>query len=192
VAAEEKAPPSPEPAPKEPLPILPLLNTVALLAAVGFFYYSKILYKRPQITEATEREKLISAHATPPVPLVATLMTFEPMTVNIAASPNQPRAADGTTQQIQGKMHYVTIGFALEIRDKNQQETVALLRPQIQDKFILILGKKYYHELTNVQGRYVLHSQIIEAVNQIISAANNHSGKEGLITNVFFTEFTVQ
>jgi flagellar basal body-associated protein FliL len=194
--AKEGSPPTPEahagPSSKTSFPLIPLLNVVVLLATVGFYIYSKFLFKRPPITEEGERDRLAETHATPTPLSQSGLVNFDPITVNISPAPVQPQPADGPAKQIQGKLHYVTIGLAIEIRDQNQKGIIDALRPFILDHLITILGKKKFNELTSVHGRYLLHSQIIEGANHLITSKANIRFKEELVTNVFFTQFVVQ
>src|SRR5581483_3130648 len=98
--------------------LLTLVNTVAVVATAGLLYYTKLLYKRPAITEEQERTHLKEAHVAKPVDApVSGLIGFEPITVNIESVPRAPKPADGTTRQIEGKLHYATLGFSLEIQD---------------------------------------------------------------------------
>jgi flagellar basal body-associated protein FliL len=159
---------------------------------MGFFYYSKMMYKRPPITEEGERERLSKTYASPTPPPAPALVKFDPITINISPNPEEPKPADGTLAQLQGKLHYVTIGFSLEIRDEGQKELIEGIRPFILDQLIVALGKKKTHELTSVQGRYVLHAQLIDLVNKLVVTKTSFRSKEGLITNIFFSHFVVQ
>jgi flagellar basal body-associated protein FliL len=174
---------------KSPFPIVPILNLLAILGAAGFFYYTKFIYKRPIITEETERERLAEAHSDPTPAMTPGTIQFEPLTINISSTPERTKTADGTSP---GKLHYIMISFALEIRDQTQKELIEALRPYIIDKLIVYLGRKHYHELNTVQGRYILNSQIIEMANQLVARRSNLFAKEGLITRVYFTQFLVQ
>ena len=168
------------------------LNALLLIATVGAMYYFKIAFKRAPITETTEREALSVAMEAPSAPSKRVLVPLESITVNIATSPDQPPPADNATQQIQGKLHYITTSVTLELRDKGEEGMMETAKPLIQDKLIHILGKKHFHELTSIQGRYTLSSQIIDAANQIVSNLSITPVREALITNVYFTEFIVQ
>jgi flagellar basal body-associated protein FliL len=172
--------------------ILPLLNTVAVLATIGFFYYSKFIYKRPIITEESERERLAQIHASPTPLAQPGLITFDPITVNISTASEQPKPESGTFKQLEGKFHYVTIGFALEIRDRNQKELIESLKPFILDQLIALVGKKKLQDLTHVHGRYTLHSQLIESTNKLVTSKFNLHSKQEVVTNVYFTQFIVQ
>ena len=174
--------------------IIPVLNTLALVGTLGVLYYSKLKYKRVPIMEDGERARLAKVSEAPVGEEMKGSVDFEPVTVNIASYPEQPKAADGKSQQIQGKLHYATVGFVLEIGDKNLQSHVNAVRPLILDRLILLLGKKTSHELSTVQGRYVLSTEIIDFANSIIASAPHASAKlkDGLITHVYFTQFLVQ
>lgn len=182
--------------------LVALINSVALLGAVGFLTYSRVLYKRPRLTESNERARLQMLHASPTPDPIPGSMSFDPFTVNIAGTPDAPKPAPGTSAQIQGKLHYATVGFSLELRDMRKKDAIEALRPVIMDKILSILGRKQFTEISSVQGRYVLKTQILDLVNQLTEARLSAESagkttaaillKDPPITNVFFTQFTVQ
>ena len=173
--------------------LLALVNTLAIAGVLGMVAYTRVLYKRPAITEQGERDRLDTVHASPAQHDAPGLVEFKTITVNIESSPAIPRPADGTPEQIQGKLHYATLGFALEVRDAHQIERVEEIKPLVMDKVLAMLGRKAFHELTTVQGRYVLRTQIIEVANELIDHARpEHAQHDALVTNVFFTSFIVQ
>jgi Flagellar basal body-associated protein FliL len=178
-------------APSQPLPIVPLLNSITLLGALGFLVYSKVLYHRPAITEDGERARLEQLNAAPTATIPA-LVKFDPVTINIEPNPKAPKPADGTFEQIQGKLHYITIGFSIEIRDEMKSDLIENVRPIIMDKLGVILGKRRFHELTTVQGRFTLHSQILDMINQTVSSYHHAHLREPLATQLYFTQFLVQ
>lgn len=186
------AAPSGAKGPKGPM-ILALVNTLAVLAVLGTLVYTRVLYKRPAITEETERARLTEAHASPKAPTEPGRMTFEPVTVNIQASANAPqKSKDGGPSKApaSGKMHYVTLGFTLELADKELEAQLDSVRPVLMDQILAIVGKKPFHELSHVQGRYILRNEILEAANTV--ARRDHPTQENLVTNVYFTHFIVQ
>jgi len=195
VAKKDAAPaapaPPPPPADKKPL-LVALLNTIVVMAAGGMFVYTQVLYKRPQITEESERVRLAEVKASPKPPPKPELINFEPITVNIAPSPGKITSSEETDSRIQGKLHYIRVGFALEINDATRKEVVESIRPLLTDRMLTLLGRKQYHELVNVQGRYVLRNQIMDTANQLVTKRMSGLGKDGLISQVYFTEFTVQ
>lgn len=176
------------------LPILPLLNIVAILGTAGFAYYSKIMYKRPAILEDNERERISAENSAPKVASAHAAVQFGPIMANISSYPEKPKPADGTTEQIEGKLHYVTLSFSMEIRDESQLDLIESIRPVFLDRLNHILGKKAFHDLTSVQGRYLLQSQLIDTANQLAASATASEGnhQEALVTNIYFTQFLVQ
>ncbi|OFZ83258.1 MAG: hypothetical protein A2583_03225 [Bdellovibrionales bacterium RIFOXYD1_FULL_53_11] len=194
---EEKAAPAPEPsgggggglASKLPL-IVGALNTLVVLGFFGTVFYTNKVYKKPRITEDDERVRLVQAHASPKPAVAAALINFEPVTINIESTPSMPRPADGTNQQIHGKLHYVTVGFSIEVRDGGRKDEVEALRPLIMDKMLSMLGRRNYNELITVQGRYVLRTQLLDVVNQLL--VKDAVVKTAVATNLYFTQFIVQ
>lgn len=175
--------------------ILALVNSVALLGAAGFLTYTKLLFKRPAITEEGERAKLAAVKASPRPAEVSGTIQFDPITVNIAALPAQAKPAEGTPRQIQGKLHYVQVGFVLEIRDISRKDEVEAIRPMINDKLLSLLGRKEFQDLTTVQGRYILRTQILDLVNQMLASkkvGEDAETSQNLVSQVFFTQFIVQ
>ncbi|MBY0471287.1 flagellar basal body-associated FliL family protein [bacterium] len=200
-----EAPSSPEgaaaekPAGPGPLGLIAVLvNTVAILSVMGLVIYTRILYKRPKVTEHGERARLEEAKATPAHPLEPGTVQFEPLTVNIQSVPGQPRPLPGAPQEIRGKFHYVTLGFALELRDISLKDQLEIVRPVLVDRVISLIGRKSFSELVTVQGRYLVKTQILDQANALIQKSLN-TGKEpnakkpdAFVTNVFFTHFIVQ
>ncbi len=158
MSAHAEAPAAPAGPKKNLLPmILSLVNVLAVVGALGTLVYTKLLYQRPPITEESERARLTKLNQSPTKPLVAGLIEFEPVTINIATP--EPGA---------GKSHFLTLGFALEIHDMRHQAVVESLRPLILDKLVSVIGRLHAQDLNNVQGRYILRARLIELVNQII------------------------
>ena len=170
------------------------INLIVVLGVLGLLVYTRVVFKRPVITEQSERGRLAALHAKPLPAPVPGLITFDPVTVNIRSTPGHPKPADGTPQQLQGKLHFVTLGFAVEMQDMNNRELIEGLRPVIMDRLLSILGRKDFTELTTVQGRYLLRSELIDLINQLLSRAKGANGQSKTlpVTNTYFTEFLVQ
>ena len=120
------------------------------------------------------------------------LVPFGPITVNIQASPDNTVPTSPSSPLVKGKMHYLSTAFTLEIADKDQSKLVENLKPFILDKLIQLVGKKQFQELATVQGRYILHSQLIDIANQTIASRTQIEDKDRLVTNLYFTTFLVQ
>ena len=174
------------------LPMLQLVNILAVLGAGGFAYYSKILYKRPPILEEKERERIAAEAQQERTEGAHVDVRFGPITANIASTPTHPRPADRTSEQIEGKLHYVTLTFSMNISDDSKQDLIETIRPVFLDKMNQILGKKEFHELNSIQGRYLLQSQFIDIANRLVNEATGEHNKEPLVTNIYFTQFLVQ
>lgn len=180
-------------APESKLPLwLPIVNAVALLVSMGAVVYTRLLFSRPQITEESERERLVQVVASPTPPPVPELVQFDQLVLNIQPMPGAPKPADGTSTQIEGKLHYCTLSFALEIIDSRRKTQVEEIRPLLVDKLLSVVGRKKFHELNTVQGRYVLKSQIIDAANNLVASRSQDGNKDALVSQVFFTQFVLQ
>jgi flagellar basal body-associated protein FliL len=202
-AAEGAESAGPKPS-KLPL-LLGLLNTVAVLAAVGALVYTRVLFKRPPITEASERANIEAMKvAKPAKAVVPGEVAFDQTTINIASSPMEPKPTESSNvggsnpAQLGGKMHYATVAFTLEIRDADKKADIEALKPLITDQFLTLMGRKQFHELTSVQGRYVLKTQVIELANELwakrqnLDAATANSPADPIVTELYFSQFIVQ
>ena len=168
--------------------IAALLNILAILGTGGFFYYTRFIFKRPAITETKERERIITQHKEAVASDTPTYINFDPTTMNIEAIPASAAPTDGAAKpvaSVDGKLHYATIAFAIEINDEGEKNIFEDLRTIIMDRVISIVGKKKFQELATVQGRYLLRTQILDSVRQLKIPA-------GLVTNIYFTTFIVQ
>lgn len=170
--------------------ILVLVNTLAIAGVAGLMVYTRLLYKRPAITEHSERAKLAQSHAVPAKPASPGVMRFDPITVNIESDPSNPKPAEQSNQAIQGKLHYASIEFYLELRDEGQKEKLEAVRAILVDKVISMLGKTNLPELITIQGRYVLKTKIMDEANKL--AKTEGGASDPLVSNVFFTNFVVQ
>jgi flagellar basal body-associated protein FliL len=176
---------------KDKLPLLmALLNTLTILGVVGLAVYTKIIFKKPKVTEAQERARIQAIASAPkPIPTPATV-DFEQMTVNIAPTVAPAPAGDGPPGASKPKMHYLTMAFVLRIQDDKLKAKVEELRPRIMDKILAILSRKQMQELATVQGRWLLRSQFLEITNDLLK--QDLKSNEAHATDLFFTQFIVQ
>ncbi len=185
-AAESAAPPKP----KKPLPlgmIMVALNTLVILAGVGVIYVTKIKPpKRAAITEAQERERLEKQHTAQVAGLKPGFLHFETMTVNLKTEKAQGDADE--------RLRYLTVSFSLELREEAKLAEIEPLKQRIIDLALSMLGRKSFDEMVTVQGRYLLRTEIGDAVNEMILAdqARRKKPEDPFVTNVFFNQFTVQ
>jgi flagellar basal body-associated protein FliL len=157
--------------------ILGILNTVAIAAVLGLFLFTKVLYKRPPITEEQERARLASkAKVSRILPdAKKALVKLDPVTVNL----DPFTGPDGKP-----KVHYAAITLTVEIRDEKEIDKFNAAKAVVMDKVIQGLSKKRFEDLNQVQGRYVFRSHVIDAANQFFGAP--------VITEIYFSDFLLQ
>jgi flagellar basal body-associated protein FliL len=190
-AAEDGAAAKPAKAPLSLATIMALVNMVAILGALGTFVYTRVLFQRPPITEEQERARLEAEARKNQAPTVAGVIAFEPVTVNL--KPALPAGPDASSKTLEGgKLHYATLAFALEMKDMSSKDLIENLKPVLMDRLIGMVGRKSYGDLTTVQGRYVLRTQMADAINQMLAAESGDKSKPVAVTNVYFTTFIVQ
>lgn len=177
---------------KAPL-LFALLNTLGLLGATGVLYYTRMAFKRPPITEVGERNRLSVEHEKPKAATKTGVIPFDVVTVNIRANPAKPGLAEGTSHQVEGKLHYASVAFTLEILDEARAGQINDIKPLLMDRFLQLLGNKAFHDLNTVQGRYVLRSQIQDMANDLIKERGRTPEDQAqLVSQVYLTHFTVQ
>lgn len=158
--------------------ILVLVNTLSVAALMGVIVYTKVLHKRTPITEATERARLEQEEKQAKLkPTVKGSIAFDPMKVNLSTD-RRDAAGDPSLK------HMVALTFTLEVSDMGKQGDIEKTKPLFLDEIISLLGKKTFDDLTTVQGRYLLRSEMIDIANRILG--------EPIVTNLYFSEFLVQ
>lgn len=155
--------------------LLGVLNTVVVCAVLGLFVYTKIIFKRPAITEAKERIKLNAAKPTAKeLGEEKTIIALEPITANL----------DPFQENGKQKVHYVSMTMSVEVRSEDDQTSFEEAKPIILDKVLSILAKKKFEDLNQVQGRYIFRSQIIDAANEYLGSP--------VVNEVYFSDFLLQ
>lgn len=154
-----------------------LVNTLVIAAVLGLFVYTRVIYKRPPITETKERKRLTSnEHVTTVVHgQKKGLVSLDPLVANLDPFTD----SDGKQ-----KIHYVSVSLTIEIRDVKEVPKFEEIKPIVLDQIIQQLAKKKFEDLNQVQGRYLFRSQIIDATNAYF--------KEPIVTEVYFTDFLLQ
>lgn len=155
--------------------ILPILNTVLVLTAAGTFAYTKLLYKKPVISEYDELAKQKEALKKPEKPVEKPLVNFEQMTINVAPT--------------SGKAHFATIKLSIEARDADASKAAAQLKDAMTDRLIASLARKQLSELNTIQGKLLLKAELLREFNGVLNA----SARIGAgITDVYFSTFILQ
>jgi flagellar basal body-associated protein FliL len=156
--------------------LLGLFNTVVIAAVLGLFVYTKIIFKRPPITESKERARLLAnKNKAAKPPAKSMIITLDPVSANLDPYTD----TDGKQ-----KVHYVSLTIAVEIRDEKEESKFDTAKPVVLDRVIQNLGKKKFEDLNQVQGRYVFRSQIIDAANDYLGAP--------IVTEIYFSDFLLQ
>ncbi len=157
--------------------LLGLVNTLVIAGVLGLFVYTKMIYKRPAITEGQERQRLSKVeHKTEVVRSQKKgLVPLDPFTANLDPY---------TTPDGKQKLHYISLSLTVEIRDEKEVSKFDAIKPIVLDQILQQLGKKKFEDLNQVQGRYLFRSSIIDATNAYL--------KEPIVTEVYFTDFLLQ
>jgi flagellar basal body-associated protein FliL len=155
--------------------ILGVLNTVAIAVVLGLFVYTKVVFKRPEITEAKERAKLTQTDGKSLSDQKHFMVQLDPVTVNL-----DPFTGEDGKQ----KIHYATLTMAVELRNENDLTKFNESKPVVMDRIIQNLGKKKFEDLNQVQGRYLFRSQVIDAANEYLGAP--------IVAEIYFSDFLLQ
>ena len=108
------------------------------------------------------------AKAEPPV-----FVAVEPFTVNL-----QPENGD----------QYLQIQFTLQVANVENEEKIKLNMPKVRSRLLLLLSGKKASELSSVEGKKQLSSEIIAAVKLPFA----DKGEPQAVTDVLFTSFIIQ
>jgi flagellar basal body-associated protein FliL len=175
--------------------IVPLLNSVILLLSLGFLAYTKLVFKRPVITEEVEKARVLEQKQASPTDSAEGgigQIPFDPITVNILSSPDNHLPIALGSPGNKGKAHFLTVQFTLEVMSSSYTDTVQGLKPFLLDRLIQTVGKKSFSELATVQGRYILRSELMELANKTLTERAHLPTQEKVVTNLYFTTFVVE
>jgi len=148
--------------------ILLVLILVGGGGAAAWYFMSQKTPEHAASAHATTAKKS-GEPAKPPVFLV-----IEPFTVNL-----QP---DGVGDQ------YLQVAFSLQLTGEKDAEVVKLYLPQVRSRLLLLLSGKKASEISTVEGKKKLASEILEQVKQPLSAGAEAQN----VTDVLFTSFVIQ
>jgi flagellar protein FliL len=101
--------------------------------------------------------------------LVGPMIDIEPFIVNIL-DPNGTR--------------YLKAAITLEVQNDKKGEAVKQRMPQVRDAILLLMGNKTFNELSDLQGKLQLRSELLDRLNEIL-------GKNS-VRKIYFTDFVVQ
>lgn len=152
--------------------LLTILFAVVNLAVVGggayLAYASTLGWQAPKITEESLEMDLASkAEDERFAPYIFTMDKF---TVNLGGEPKRT----------------IRIEVSLQMLGKDGFEEIMTpdSRAKARDKIVSVLNEKTFSELESIQGKLFLKDTIAADVNSIL--------KEGVVKDVFFSDFVVQ
>lgn len=150
---------------------LALVNVVVSGGGLYLTYASTIGYEAPSVREEelAEVRKLASVAGSgeTDVPLIYTL---EKMTVNLSGEPKR----------------LMQIEVNLEMLNKEGFEEVMDIerRAKVRDRVMTLLGEQTFADVEPIQGKLFLKDRIARELNSMLD--------QGIVKNVFFSEFVVQ
>ncbi len=183
---------SKESKPKKPLNLallLPLVNFLAVAGILGLAIYTKIIYKKPPITEKSERARIQEEVENTPKEVIGkkTLVAFDPFQATLR--PTQIGVQVDGGPPVQFKQHYLNVTMSIEVADEPWVGKVKDVQPKFMDALLRHLANTSMDELATVQGRFILRSKIVGILNEL---TRKNKTDPTIVTNVFFSEFLVQ
>lgn len=160
---------------KKPLPIGKILTSLFMVLNIGvlgggsFLVYKATLgWETVKITEEAMKLEMASRmEEFDRAPLLYTMDTFK---ANLTGQPVRAIELEVNVEMLNRE------GFEELINSDN--------RAMARDAIISILNDKDYQDVETIQGKLFLKDQISLALNQIL--------KQGVVKNVYFTEFKVE
>lgn len=148
--------------------VFAVLNLVVIGGGGYLVYASTIGWNSPKLTEEMlEQDMSSTADEERFAPYIFTMDKF---TVNLAGEPKRSIRLEVSLQML-GKEGYE------EIMSPDS-------RAKARDRIIRVLNEKTFSELESIQGKLFLKDTIAMQVNGIL--------KEGVVKDVFFSDFAVQ
>lgn len=151
--------------------ILQIVAAVVVLLGTGggayLVYASTLGWENPQITEEQLAREVASTSEDVKEPFVYTMDKF---TVNLGGEPKRT----------------IRIEINLEMLGKDGFEEVINVenRAKARDSIVRILNEKSFGELESIQGKLFLKQSIAAEVNGLL--------KQGIVKDIYFSEFVVQ
>lgn len=137
-----------------------LMGVLVVGLGAGAAWYFTQKSTDPQAHKAARNE--------PPV-----FVAIEPFTVNL-----QPENGD----------QYLQIQFTLQVPNLEQVEVIKTNMPKVRSRLLLLLSGKKASEITTVEGKKLLSSEIVAAVKQPFA----DKGEPQQVSDVLFTSFIIQ
>ena len=168
MAEKENANEQEKPSKKSPLLLIIAGVLAVLLIGGGVTAFLLLNREKPSTAEGGPGPE------NPPVSsrssdLVGPMVDIEPFIVNILDP-------DGT--------RYLKAAITIEVLDEKKSAAVKQRMPQVRDAILLLMGNKTFNELSDLQGKLQLRSELLDRLNEIL-------GKDS-VQKIYFTDFVVQ
>lgn len=172
-----------------PAILLPIVNFLAVAGVLGLAVYTKIIYKKPPITENTERERIKDEIEKEPKEIIGkkALLSFDPFQATLRPTQIGVQVEGGPPVQL--KQHYLNVTLSIEVADEPLTAKVKDVQAKFMDALLRHLSSTTVDELATVQGRFILRSKIVGILNEL---TRKNKTEPAVVTNVYFSEFIVQ
>lgn len=148
--------------------VFAVLNLVVVGGGAYLVYTSTVAWHSPKLTE--EMLEADMASTSEDERFTPYIFTMDKFTVNLSGEPKRTLRVEVSLQML-GKEGYE------EIMSPDS-------RAKTRDKIVRVLNEKNFSELETIQGKLFLKDTIAMEVNSIL--------KEGVVKDVFFSDFVVQ
>ncbi len=148
-----------------------LINVVVCGGGAYLVYASTIGYEAPSVREEElAKVRSLASEAGSGETDVALIYTLDKMTVNLAGEPKR----------------LMQIEVNLEMLNKEGFEEVMDIerRAKVRDRVMTLLGVQTFADVEPIQGKLFLKDRIARELNSMLD--------QGIVKNVFFSEFVVQ
>ena len=153
--------------------ILIIVIVAMLIGAGGGFFAYKMFFAKPAPLPADNTSQTAKKPQAPPVipkkNEILPMIDLDPFIINLAD---------------RDARRYLKVKMSLEVSDKKVEDEIKKRMPEIRDIITLLLSSKTYADLSTIDGKLALKTEIVNRLNSVIIS--------GRVTNVFFTEFVIQ
>lgn len=94
---------------------------------------------------------------------------------------------DQFTVNLQGDNRYLQVGIDLKLSDAKVNDAINLHKPEIKNGVLLLLSSKNADELSTLEGKQKLATELTETVNKPLGLPPGQG-----VVGVFFTSFVIQ
>lgn len=145
--------------------IISIVIVLLLLAAGGVAFYMWMQLQKQSSGHPKEKEVVVE---TAPV-----FVPLESFTINLQPYPDEK---------------YLQVSITLQVKDKKDEEDLKSHMPEVRNRIIMLLSNKQPGEITSIEGKNLLTSEIITTLKTPFTNSQNPQN----ISSVFFTSFIIQ